>query len=336
MPPIPRLHLEPPTIPQPYHLELWCEKTTVNDILEPLAHRYSLNVITGSGELSHTACVNVVERSEESGRPVRILYVSDFDPAGASMPVAVARKIEHRLYLKELYHLDIQVRPIVLTHDQCIEYRLPRTPIKETERRAAAFEARYGEGATELDALEALRPGELQRILETEIERYSDADLYGLIQAKAAETQRTIAAINRRVGDAHRTEIKALQSEWAEIAKEYTRRIEAWRKRAIRLGVPWQIPWPNRRRTFWTRSSGRNEPRATRTRTRCSTRDANTSSRSIATRSIRTSRLVGGAFTRSVCHDHHRLARHRTRRDRMFSLRRVLIWDADDPSGPNS
>jgi hypothetical protein len=26
--------------------------------------------------------------------------------------------------------VDIQVRPIVLTHKQCIEYGLPRTPIK--------------------------------------------------------------------------------------------------------------------------------------------------------------------------------------------------------------
>ena len=60
------------------------------------------------------------------------------------MPVAVARKIEHQMYTRGLKDgLDIQVRPVALTYDQCLRYRLPRTPLKDTERRATAFEARY-------------------------------------------------------------------------------------------------------------------------------------------------------------------------------------------------
>ena len=62
----------------------------MNDILEPLGISYSVNIVTGIGELSHTRCVELVQRAIASGRPVRILYVSDFDPAGISMPVAVA------------------------------------------------------------------------------------------------------------------------------------------------------------------------------------------------------------------------------------------------------
>jgi hypothetical protein len=137
---IPRLTVYPPTIPQRYHVELWCEKTTMNDVLMPLGQRYGINIVTGSGELSLTHCAQLVERAEASNRPVRILYISDFDPAGASMPVAVARKIEHTLYKDALNNLDIQVRPVVLTAEQCVQCRLPRTPIKETETRAATFE----------------------------------------------------------------------------------------------------------------------------------------------------------------------------------------------------
>jgi len=65
---------------------------------------------------------------------------------------------------------DIQLHPVCLTHDQCAEYALPRTPIKESDLREARFEERYGSGATELDALEALYPG----ILVREIERFYD------------------------------------------------------------------------------------------------------------------------------------------------------------------
>src|ERR1700736_3004691 len=40
MPELPYLALREPTIPQPYHIEIWCEKTTVKDVLEPLSRGY--------------------------------------------------------------------------------------------------------------------------------------------------------------------------------------------------------------------------------------------------------------------------------------------------------
>src|SRR5215469_13392351 len=132
---IPRLTLIAPVIAQPYQIEIWCEKSTMNDILMPLGERYGVNVITGTGELSLTHCVRLVRRAEESGLPVRILYVSDFDPAGASMPVAVARKIEHTLYREQRYDFDIQVLLFVLTRDHRIEHPFPTTTLIE---RAAA------------------------------------------------------------------------------------------------------------------------------------------------------------------------------------------------------
>ena len=74
-----RLMLKLPKILQRYHLEIWAEKTTQNDILEPLCVRYGVNLITGAGEQSLTACVNVVQRAlANGGRPVRILYIFRF------------------------------------------------------------------------------------------------------------------------------------------------------------------------------------------------------------------------------------------------------------------
>jgi hypothetical protein len=91
------------------------------------------------------------------------------------MPLAVARKIEW--FIREYdFDYDVQVRPVILTQDQCAEYELPRTPNAVTDPRAARFEARFGEGRTELDALEALHPGELRNILTAEIDRYLDPE----------------------------------------------------------------------------------------------------------------------------------------------------------------
>ena len=197
-----------PVIDQRYHVELWAEKTTMNDILVDLADGYGLNVVTASGEISITACYQLVQRAKEISRPVRILYISDFDPAGMSIPLAAARKIEFLIH-KEHLDLDVQLRPVALTHEQCKRYRLPRTPIKETERRAGRFEARFGEGATELDALEALRPG----VLVEEIERYHDDDIDQRVDAAARKIDHELAALRTKIIARHRANLDAVRKE---------------------------------------------------------------------------------------------------------------------------
>lgn len=159
-----------------YLVEVWVEKSTQNDILVPLGKRLGFNVVPGIGETSETLARQAVERAIRDGRPMRILYVSDFDPAGRSMPVGLARKIEFLVRDADL-DVDITLDPILLLPHQCAHYRLPRTPLKESERRAAKFEQRFGEGATELDALEALYPGHLAKIVEREARRYIDLTL---------------------------------------------------------------------------------------------------------------------------------------------------------------
>ena len=45
--PAPELYFYVPR-PTPFHIEIWCEKSTVDDVLDPLAHRYGLNIQTGT------------------------------------------------------------------------------------------------------------------------------------------------------------------------------------------------------------------------------------------------------------------------------------------------
>jgi hypothetical protein len=173
---MPEVLLQEPTIGQRYHVEIWIEKSTANEVLLPLGRQYGINVATFIGEVSATACKNLVDRAIASGRPARVLHVTDFDPAGRDMPISAAVKIDF-FANRSGTDLDIKLEHVALSEEQCIEYRLPRTPIKETESRAAGFEARYGIGATELDALEALHPGALRNILIQHIARYYDPNL---------------------------------------------------------------------------------------------------------------------------------------------------------------
>jgi hypothetical protein len=212
---------------QAFHLELWCEKSTMNDVLEPLCQHYGMNLQTGLGELSITATLALVHRLQEGGRPARIVYVSDFDPAGQSMPVSVSRKVE---YFVRTLGLDVDVRvfPVILTLEQVQYYQLPRTPIKDTERRRGGFEDRYGEGAVELDALEALYPGELQSVLSQCIEYYYDTTLAERTQEVQARLERDLGLIWQQVTSRFSGDIEALRAVHAQLAQEFGSRMASY------------------------------------------------------------------------------------------------------------
>jgi len=83
---LPDFAFRAPRISQRYHVEVWCEKSTMNDILVPLCRSYGINFVYGIGETSTKRCEELIARACSSTRPVRILYISDFDPGGRSMP----------------------------------------------------------------------------------------------------------------------------------------------------------------------------------------------------------------------------------------------------------
>jgi hypothetical protein len=147
----------------------------------------------------------------------------------------VARKIEF-IVRKDYPGLDIQVRPILLTEQQCQRYRLPRTPIKETDRGRGRFEDRFGEGATELDALEVLHPGAIEEILTTEIKRYHDDTLSRRLRQFAARKQRELDAINERVTTKYQEQIDTLTSDYEDLVNEYNEEIAELLERRDEIG----------------------------------------------------------------------------------------------------
>jgi hypothetical protein len=149
-----------------------------------------------------------------------VLYISDFDPAGLNMPVAAARKIEFLARNSDV-EFDVQVRPVVLTLEQCEEFDLPRTPIKASEKRRDTFEDRFGRGATELDALEALHAGALRQIVEGEIGRYIDPTLSARLAEKYRDVQGQVNAVNEQVRAGHDAALDSIQERHAELAQAY-------------------------------------------------------------------------------------------------------------------
>jgi hypothetical protein len=69
------------------------------------------------------------------------------------------------------------VIPVALTLDQALDLNLPTTPLKETERRADGWRSATGREQTEIDALAALRPGELDEIARAAVRPFYDPTL---------------------------------------------------------------------------------------------------------------------------------------------------------------
>ena len=216
---------------QPYHVEVWCEKTTMNDVLEPLCERYGVNLVTGAGEMSITSVVDFMARVREADRPARILYVSDYDPAGLGMPISVARKIEFFQRRNGDGGLDIRLQPIVLAADQVAEYSLPRIPVKDSDRRKANWIEHHGAGQVELDALEALRPGELERIVTEAILDYYDPDLDAGAREQKRELEEALEAASIEALRDLSPEIDALRSEFDQTVAAFEEAIEGMRER---------------------------------------------------------------------------------------------------------
>jgi len=205
---------------QKYHIEIWAEKSTMNDVLVPLCAAHKVNLATALGEFSITSVVQLIERLRRYEKPCRILYISDFDPAGLSMPVTASRKIEK--FLRDTDEIfDVRLIPIILTHEQCKEFELPRTPIKESEKRGNQFEKRFGEGATELDALEALHPGALREILRDAILSYRDLDLTFEVAGARTELRENLDAVHDMILDEHKDVIKKLKKEHKDLTDEF-------------------------------------------------------------------------------------------------------------------
>lgn len=196
---------------QPYHLEVWCEKSTMDDVLLPVAQRYGANLVTFEGEVSITSCCHdLVKRIDDSGgKPCRIWYLSDFDPAGKSIPAAMSRKVEWALYDGDLDY-DVKITPLALTPEQVQRYRLPRTPIKKTEKRAEKFEDAFGAGATELDALEAIHPGELADLVDGALSPYYSEAAAREVRERTRDLHQAISAQVDAITARYAAEIEAL------------------------------------------------------------------------------------------------------------------------------
>src|SRR5271166_178403 len=211
---------------QPYALAIFGEKSSLADVLDPIAQRCNADLYLGAGEISETLAYRMAMDAAQDGRPLVVFTIADFDPSGHQMAVSIARKLQaHR----DLFFPDHEFRivPLALNAKQVREFNLPSTPLKDSERRGDRWRAEHGLEQTEIDALATLRPDVLRRIVEEGIASYFDPTIARRVWA-AERDWRTRA---QEVIDEHvdEDEVDEIESNVAAIEAEAKERFEALR-----------------------------------------------------------------------------------------------------------
>jgi hypothetical protein len=155
---------------QTYHTEVWCEKGSMGFVIEPACRKYNATYQPLVGQASiekvNLACQRAI-KAARVGKKVRIFYISDWDRYGWDMPKAVARKLEF-FKTQSGEDFDIKLARLALNDSHISKFNLPRAP-------------KHGEDVVELDALEAIHPGELQKIIEAKLRNYFDKEKPGIV-----------------------------------------------------------------------------------------------------------------------------------------------------------
>lgn len=178
---------------QPYQLVVYGEKTSLEDVLRPIASVRKADLYLPSGEISDTLLHRMAAKGADDGRKMIVFTFADCDPAGWQMPISIGRKLQ--AFQASLFpELGFEVRRIALDPGQVREYGLPSTPLKAKELRAGPWVAATGVEQTEIDALAALRPKLLDRIAREALAPFYDTSL------------------DRRVADARRDYLERAQA----------------------------------------------------------------------------------------------------------------------------
>ena len=203
-----------PTVPrQRDRFVFWGEKTSLDEVLGPIAETFGADLYLPSGESTDTMLHTMARTAAEDGREMLVFVFADCDPAGYQMSVSIAHKL--RAFKEGGFFPDLRFRLFVpaLTVEQVGDLGLPETPLKEGDKRTAGWRTRYGVEQTEIDALATLQPDVLATIAQEAIAPFYDPTLANRVSyARQDYEEAAQERFDEQAGD----RLAALQAEAAD------------------------------------------------------------------------------------------------------------------------
>jgi hypothetical protein len=158
------------------YVEVWLEKDALSGIFEDVLEPYGVTLNVGRGYDGWDSIRNAATRYHD-GAGVTVLYFGDFDPSGEDMVRSLRERLAHFGGHPDLIKSG-------LTAGDVDRYNLPPDFTKRSDSRRAAFVAKHGDVAVELDALPI---DVLRRRLEDDVR--ARVDVKALARVRIVETR---------------------------------------------------------------------------------------------------------------------------------------------------
>ncbi|MBW8035265.1 MAG: hypothetical protein FVQ79_06450 [Planctomycetes bacterium] len=159
-------------IMMPVHVEIWLENTKGAALIESLAGRYHLNILSGTGRIPLRLLWDFVRRVSAITKPVRILYLSDLT---GEVEHSIPAEMTTRSILKQYglnTAIDLKFRRIGLTDKQRSKFKLSPAPDTDISACTKPDKTSSCGGIYELYSLEAVKAGMVEKMLEKYLKRY--------------------------------------------------------------------------------------------------------------------------------------------------------------------
>ena len=79
---------------QPVRVEVWAESDSISGVIDPVTRSLGLGLYSCRGQASKTFAHNSAMAYRAIGKPVKILYVGDWDPTGVAIPRSLKERLE--------------------------------------------------------------------------------------------------------------------------------------------------------------------------------------------------------------------------------------------------
>jgi hypothetical protein len=140
--------------------EVWAESRSIASVMLADCKELAVDLFPcgGFSSLSFIHAAAQSHNASDDNRPLVVLYVGDYDPAGVLIDVALQREL--REHLRSDIELDF--RRIGINEEQVVAYDLPTKPRKEGDKRS--------QHVTYSVEAEAMQARDLRAILRLEVE----------------------------------------------------------------------------------------------------------------------------------------------------------------------
>jgi hypothetical protein len=153
--------------------------------------------------------------------------------------VEASRHIEYYLPLIAP-EAEVALHVLALTKKQVEHYNLPRNVLKDKDLSKAKFEAQHGKGGCELDALEGIHPGELERLIRNAVKQYDDDSLPDRLEEARSLAEENVLGAWAVDTKKLREEFGIVRDEIQKRARKYSARVQALQKQMAQELRPYQ------------------------------------------------------------------------------------------------